>query len=224
MKIRGVTDIGVSRSENQDNFWASLLQIDGQEMGVVCVCDGMGGLSNGGTASRIVVEDVRSSLLEGVDVSNLASIIKQSNTTIYNVSKSGSKMGTTCTTICCIGSKFFLFHIGDSRCYQIRGNKIRQLSTDHSAIKKFNIPKEDSRYEKYKSKLTRCIGVKPSIQIDSFAGDYVVGDKFMLCSDGFWHTFEESNNSLPLDNLEGCIKSCIKHGEKDNITVCMLEV
>lgn len=224
MHIQSLTDIGSTRKENQDNYWSATLNIDGIETGFVCMCDGMGGLDNGGLASKIIVESVRDSVLKGIALYDLRDIIYQSNSVVYNLSSSGSKMGSTCTILCCRDGKYIIHHVGDSRCYRVQHDSITQLSRDHSVISEYGITKEENLdlYNRYKNKLTRCIGVKEDVTIDVIKGNYEDGDIFLLCSDGFWHYFESSDYMLNLNNLEECIKECINYGETDNISVSLL--
>ena len=37
MRIDSLTDIGVKRKENQDNYWSALLTVDGEEAGIICL-------------------------------------------------------------------------------------------------------------------------------------------------------------------------------------------
>lgn len=227
MNIQSVTDIGSTRRENQDNYWSALLNTDGSETGIVCICDGMGGLDNGGLASSIAVKTVRDCILEGTDFEELYNVLSQVNKNIYSLSSEGNRMGTTCTVLYCKEGKYSLLHVGDSRCYHIYDNSVEQVTEDNSVIAEYGITKENNRslYEKYKSKLTRCLGVKPDVEISRYNGNYKDGESFLLCSDGFWHYFEESGKSLRLENLEECIRDCMDvYGEQDNITACLLYV
>lgn len=228
MQLKSITDIGAKRKDNQDNYWSALLNIDGMDAGVICLCDGMGGLSNGGLASKIVVESVKEGILEGIPFKELDEIIMQANKTVYGLGQDEqSAMGTTCTILQCYGGKYDLWHVGDSRCYLQRGNTFKPITVDHSALREYGITKEaDERlYKKYKNSLTRCIGVKPDVQIDYYSGSYMKDDLFFVCSDGMWHYLSQCQVSREdLLNLDELVKSCINYGETDNITAGVLVV
>lgn len=228
MKISSLTDIGVKRKENQDNYWSALLSIDDQEAGVICLCDGMGGMNNGGLASRIVVEAVRDYIKTDIDFDGLRDVIQQANTTIYEIgSNEQSPMGTTCTVLFCYDNKYQILHVGDTRCYLLRDNSFEPLTTDHSALKKYGITRKGnpSLYNKYKNKLIRCVGAKPQVQIDYLEGEYFVGDTFFVCSDGLWHYLDDNDYyAEELFDLPDLIKKCINSGETDNITAGILKV
>lgn len=228
MKLTSLTDIGIKRRENQDNYWAARLDIDDEEAGVICLCDGMGGLSNGGLASKTVVDAVREYFMEDYDFDKLESVIKECNTKVLEIGKSKDKgMGTTCSILFCMNGRYEVLHVGDSRVYLVRNGELHQLSTDHSALNMYKVTKANNPklYAKYKNLLTRCIGVKPEVKIDHYDGEYFPGDKFFLCSDGLWHYFDDIQFDVSvLDDLDSLIKNCISNGETDNITVGVLEV
>lgn len=229
MRIDSLTDIGVKRKDNQDNYWSAILDVNGSEAGIVCICDGMGGLNNGGLASKMVVEAVRNHMLNDFDFSFLDSIISKVNLEILDMS-GGDKsklMGTTCTVLLCHKGTYYIFHIGDSRAYKVNSVKSELLTVDHSAVKEYNIRKQENPelWNRYKNKLTRCIGVKDTIFLDYYTGSYVDGDAFLLCSDGCWHLFDDVTlNKEMILNLPNLIKSCIANGETDNITVGVLHI
>jgi len=229
MILKTKTDKGIKRKENQDNYWSALLSVDDIESGIICLCDGMGGLNNGGLASRMVVESVKEYIKTSVDFTGLIDVIRHINKTIYELGKSENQsMGTTCTILFCSSGKYEILHVGDSRCYKTNSEGIFELvTTDHSALKKYNITKEDNYdlWKKFKNSLTRCIGVKPDVTIDYLEGNYTEGDKFMLCSDGLWHFLDEKvfRNESILD-FDLLIQQCIDNGETDNITIGVLEV
>lgn len=227
MFIDAKTDIGSTRSENQDNFWSTVCTIDGVETGIVCVCDGMGGLEDGGHASRMVIESIRDAVKSGVGLDSLVNVILKVNAEIYNMCSQGKRMGTTCTILYCQNNEYTIYHVGDSRCYKVDiDGSVYLLSTDHSVVRKYGITKQNNPelYEKYKSKLTNCIGVTPTVSVDTYRGNYSKGDTFILCSDGFWHSFDDNMCSMNLRDLCGCINTCINCGETDNITVSLLQI
>lgn len=228
MKIDSLTDIGVRRKENQDNYWSALLKVDGEDAGVICLCDGMGGLNNGGLASRIVVESVRDYFKSNIDFDGLSTVLQHANNTIHSIAVGeGSRMGTTCTVLLCYEGIYRILHVGDSRCYLLRDHNFSALTRDHSALAKYKITKDKNPdlYKKYKNSLTRCIGVKEFVQTDYIEGEYLPGDTFLCCSDGLWHYFDDYTYSEEqLFQLPELIKKCIDSGETDNITVGLLTV
>ena len=228
MNLQAVSDIGVKRKDNQDNYWAAISKVDGSDCGVICVCDGMGGLNDGGLASSIVVKAIKEGYKSGVPFKELEGVLQNANSIIYEKSSNGKKMGTTCTIVEAIEGKYRILHIGDSRCYRIskRGG-FDVLTSDHSALKVYELsPEKDySMWKKYKNSLTRCIGVKPRIKMDYREGSYNRGDRFLVCSDGMWHLFEKNCFRLEdLDDVKTLVSKAIREGETDNITCCIITV
>ena len=99
MKLISLTDIGVKRRENQDNYWSALLSVDGGEAGVICMCDGMGGLNSGGLASKMVASAVRDYLKTSIDFYGLKDVIEQANKSIYELSFDISHPSVNITTL-----------------------------------------------------------------------------------------------------------------------------
>ena len=229
MRLISLTDIGVKRKENQDNYWSALLSVDGEDAGVICMCDGMGGLNSGGLASRMVASAVRDYLKTSIDFYGLKDVIEYANKSIYELSNGDKSavMGTTCTVLLCYKGKYRILHVGDSRCYLLSNHEFNVLTVDHSAIKQYGITKEKSEllYKRYKNSLTRCIGVKPEVTLDYYEGNYSDGDSFLVCSDGLWHYLEDYDYfEEDLFDLKGLVQKCMDSGETDNITVGVLTV
>lgn len=229
MRILSLTDIGVSRKDNQDNYWAARLDVNNKEYGVLCLCDGMGGLNNGGLASKMVVETVRNYCLQDLDLHGLIQEISKCNLEIYNLGKNSNKLlGTTCTVLISDSDSYRIAHIGDSRCYFYDGTGTKAVTVDHSALQKYGVTMQNNPvlFKKYKNSLTRCIGVKPKIQMDTYKGKCSKGNKFLVCSDGFWHYFKENKlqEISSVSMLNNLVNSYMSMGETDNITVGVLEV
>lgn len=228
LKIKSITDIGIKRTENQDNYWSARLLVDDEEAGVICLCDGMGGLSNGRLASKIVVENVKEFFKSSINFEELERVLQRSNKSIFDLAKSDNvQMGTTCTVLFCYKGMYRILHVGDSRCYLLRGDSFNPLTQDHSALVKYNIKKQEAPdlYKRYKNSLTRCIGVLPDVRMDYFEGVYEDGDVFLCCSDGLWHYFDDYVfERESLFELPELVKKCIDSGETDNITAGLLMI
>lgn len=231
MELKSLTDAGVKVYDNQDNYWAARLLIDGEEVGVICLCDGMGGLDNGALASKIVVSEVKKYLINTADTKSIESIILRANRELFKLSSAkGIKSGTTCTLVICRGGNYEIYHVGDSRCYHMNSalNSVSILTEDHTVIAKYEkegkiLPENLKR--KYKNTLVRCVGVSESVVVDYIKGTYNSGDMFLVCSDGFWHSLEVGHFfDGSLDRLDLLAKKFISLGETDNITAVWIKV
>ena len=218
MKIDSISDIGVRRKDNQDNYWSAILDIDGLESGVVCVCDGMGGLSNGGIVSSIVTRAVKDYVMEFGTLEGLRDRLDEKNTEVFKMAEEqGNRWGTTCSVVLCMDGVYQIYQIGDSRVYRITDGTVTQITRDHSAIVRFKIDKktDPEKWNKYKNLLT----------MDYFEGRYKSGDVFFVCSDGCWHYLDDVGFTLDkISDLNALIQNCIKAGETDNLTASVLYV
>ena len=143
MKLRawGVSDVGMKRDKNEDSF---LLEPD---MGLFAVADGMGGHQGGERASRLAVEIIGREVRRvdlgdpqpagpGVDVPaarGLRGASELAGRTIYDMAETDPEllgMGTTLTSLLFFGQRAYLAHVGDSRAYLFRDDRIEQLTED----------------------------------------------------------------------------------------------
>lgn len=228
MRIKSISNIS-KRKENQDNYWSAILDVNSREVGVLCVCDGMGGLEDGGKASEVLVKAIRNHFLEVGTIEGIEDVVERANSDIKQVVK--GKSGTTCTLLMCFDGHYYIYNVGDSRCYKWRqciDDSVKKLTEDHTVIQKFKNEGKEITEEiraKYKNVLTKCVGVLPSVKYDIFTGEYESGDKFLVCSDGFWHTIKKEDFvSGDIMNLENIVNRCMELGEVDNITACILEI
>lgn len=224
MKIQGFTDIGVRYKNNQDTYLVMRLNVDGVESCLLLLCDGMGGLEDGSFASQSVVKAIRD-LCESANLSkeSVLEAINSVNTMLLEkYSSIGKQCGTTCSLLLLSEGSYWGYHIGDSRLYHFRGSNYKILTEDHTAL---NLKRKRGEVitpeieRRYRSTLSRCIGVVKSPRVDYVEGNYSVGDIFVACSDGFWHYWDMS-----LENLEDTIEMVKSKGERDNISVVSVEV
>ncbi|MCC6748618.1 MAG: Stp1/IreP family PP2C-type Ser/Thr phosphatase [Deltaproteobacteria bacterium] len=204
MRIRyaAKTDVGMKRTHNEDYF--SLME-DEQ---LFIVADGMGGHSSGEVASRLAAETVSEFYQRTKDEDatwpykmdrNLSYIenrlvcgIKLANYKIYEAASKDIRfkgMGTTIVTALLGGDKIYVAHVGDSRCYRIRGGAIQQVTRDHSLLEDYKDAKPDMTEEEernfpHKNVITRALGMRDTVQVDIRTEEVADGDLFLLCSDG----------------------------------------
>ena len=105
-------------------------------------------------------------------------------------------MGTTIVSGQVVGDKFYIAHVGDSRCYRIRGDGIQQMTRDHSLLEDYkdakpNMSEEEQRKFPHKNVITRALGMRETVQVDVLAHDIQDKDVFLLCSDGLSGMIED---------------------------------
>jgi protein phosphatase len=249
LQIAGLTDTGRVRRRNEDSIGYDSV------LGLLVLADGMGGHLGGEVASNMtvdtIIEEVQTHLpainsgqtdsatgfsLESVCVQDAIEI---ANDRVYRKSAEGPElrgMGTTVVTLLFYDNRLSLAHIGDSRCYRLRGGQMEQMTKDHSLMQElidrgFYTP-EEARKSLNKNLVTKALGIDPTITADMQEDLVLKGDIYLLCSDGLTDLVEDDEISLTItefsDNLEEAAKQLItkanQNGGKDNISVILCRV
>lgn len=240
MKMWGITNTGLVRSENQDAYAA--FTVGGYSAAVVC--DGMGGTNGGHVASGIAVEqfekELRAVLQENAGEEQLRQAtlyaISLANDAIRRAAAQNADYQHMGTTLVCALAKEDLVmvgNIGDSRAYHINGEGIRQISRDHSVVEsmveKGDITPQEARRHPNRNLITRALGPDTQAQADTFAVAWHPGDFILLCTDGLVNTVSDQEMLFEVLH-DGDIESCLDHlmqislrrGAPDNVTVVLL--
>jgi len=238
-----LTDVGHVRSNNEDS-WS---QIPDENFFVLA--DGMGGHQAGEIASheavailsRLVKEDKAKPLLSK-SVDDIVDILRQAfyrvNAGVYTLSCQNEDWKGMGTTLCCLiihPQGAICAHVGDSRIYRLRSQRLEQLTQDHSLLRELadlgQIEEDQTSGGLYRNILTRAIGTEPIVEPTVMVSDIAVGDAFLLCSDGLSDLLSKADIEKILnqgDDLEENAKKLIKvakqRGGYDNITVVLVKV
>ncbi len=233
------TSAGRVRTNNQDRF----LIIDDR---LFIVADGMGGHVGGEVAAQLTVETL-ARLGPGDDVLSADSVIAQVETANRGIlTRARSEpdlrgMGTTLTGIAVIEGDdttpalLLVINVGDSRTYWLRGGDLEQLSEDHSVVgelqREGKLTAVDARTHKSRSVLTRALGVEPDVECDVLEIVPIVGDRFLICSDGLPTELTDQTIAATLRQLRdpqeaaaALVREAVDHGGRDNVTVIVVDV
>jgi protein phosphatase len=97
-------------------------------------------------------------------------------------------LGATVTVAMIVGDVLSIAHVGDSRCYKLSGDRLEQLTEDHSLVQKMintgNLSRSEARVHPYRNVIYRSIGADEHLEIDIIRRKLTSGDIIMLCSDG----------------------------------------
>jgi len=246
------TDVGRKRQINEDAFFRD------DARGFYVVADGVGGHNKGEIASREAVDSLRSWVYgAGRDLDRLVARIEQGDSDcvweIRRLLESGVKnacymvygmaeldpekkgMSTTLSAMLVRANIAFAVHVGDSRVYRLRGGSVLQLTEDHTLInykvKQGLMSKAEAEKAAGKNVITRAVGHKDYVQVDTADIDVVTGDRFLLCSDGL-HGYFSDDRDVGLLCSDGSVEECAdaaislanQRGGKDNITAVVVEV
>jgi protein phosphatase len=250
MKIiaRGLTDVGRKRDHNEDSFLVD------EENGLFVVADGMGGHAGGGTASKLAVETVRDDLRKSKEKSPqsftgasalaenplkdlLREAVEAACFNIFQAAQSDTRlagMGTTVTAAQFVGDQAFFAHVGDSRCYLVRKERIYQVSEDHSLVneqlKAGVITPDEARHSRFKNIITRSVGFEEEVLVDIMGLKIEVGDKYAICCDGLYNLVEDHEilKIMVENGLDDAPRKLIElandRGGDDNITVVVVRI
>lgn len=229
-----VSETGMRRSNNEDAIL--FLKPDKpwieQAMGsLAIIADGMGGHSKGEKASLLATEIIAQEYYKKIThpLTGLKNASLKANNAIAregNSFKNG--MGTTCTATAIIDEKVFIMHIGDSRCYHIKKDKLRLITRDHTVENELAENDNDSMFHN-KHILTKSLGsdVLNESPADVFVleDSFEINDKIFLCTDGvnghisdfeIQKFFEESKTIK--DVSKKIIKTVLNRGAFDNFS------
>ena len=197
MKYRyaAVTDVG-KREINED----SLLTMEGR-YGLACaLADGLGGQGFGDVASQIAVEAAGEQLKGWFPVGKrrMTACVEEANRRVRRKQNEQSvPMMTTLSLLRTNGPYVHIAHVGDTRIYWFRDERILYQSTDHSVTQMMvtcgELSPEQVRGHASRNLLTRAIGYRTEVQAEYYRGRAHHGDRLLLCTDGFWEWVLESD-------------------------------
>ena len=226
------TDLGLVRSGNEDSALTCA--------NLIAVADGMGGHAGGEVASAIaintleqllpVISDLKVDVASREDL--FLNITYEVDSQILAKSKDSpelSGMGTTLTALSILDNNVELLHIGDSRCYRYRNNKLEQLSYDHTVMQELldqgRLTPEEIIDHPQRSLLTQALMGDSGIDPILVSYEIKKGDQFLLCSDGLTNVLSEYEISKiieankPEDIAPALIAEVKVKGAPDNITI-----
>jgi len=232
VRASSLTDVGRVRERNEDACFA------GQH--VFAVADGLGGHQAGEVASDLALASVRA--LDQTDARSaakgIADAVRKGNRAVHDRAGSDESlqgMGTTMTAVVISGDTAFIAHVGDSRCYLIRGGAITQLSRDHTLVARMvsegRLTPEQAEAHPQRSVLTRALGADRDVDVDESRITVMDGDRLLLCSDGLTGMLSDdelrdfATGGSDLDEIcRRLVDAANERGGLDNITVVLVDV
>ena len=241
---------GMVRSHNEDAAF-----VDGAA-GLAVLADGMGGYNAGEVASGIAVDVITRNLLPELmsrrDLTKVDSTsglthaalrlqqqIAAANQAIHEASQARPEcagMGTTIVASVFCGNRASIAHVGDSRCYRLRGLELEQLTRDHSLLQEQidsgMLTPERAKYSLNKNLVTRALGIDESAPVDIVEYRVETDDIYLLCSDGLSDMVDADAIARVLvrdrANLGGAAAELVdlanRAGGRDNISVVLVGI
>jgi len=237
---------GRIRHDNQDVCAAA------PELGIFVVCDGMGGAAAGEIASQMAADTFLQSLGHSAPgpgpstagataKSRLEQAVVAANRAVYQRSQKYRAlrgMGTTLvaahihsTESACTA---LIAHVGDSRCYLLRNNRLNLLTTDHSVVEEQIraglLSRQQAEFSPIRNIITRAIGTQATVPVDILEHSMLSGDVLLLASDGLTRELSDpaiarilTTHTADLNAAcDALIHTANANGGRDNITVLLI--
>lgn len=224
------------------------------DIGLYVVADGMGGHAAGEVASQEAVETVLGMVRSGYAAVEafetegpteatvqrvqrlLESAVQAATYMIYAIAENDPEqkgMGTTLSALLLMRTHAVVAQVGDSRIYLVRSGAVYQLTEDHTLVawqvKQGIISEAEAELSPHKNVITRAVGSRDYVQVDTQTIETQPGDRFLLCSDGL-HGYLKEQEIVPLltlgpDTAVGkLIDLANQRGGRDNITAVVVEL
>lgn len=229
----GRTDPGLKRTHNEDAY------VILEDHHLFVIADGMGRHAAGEVASQLCVDAVTEAFrTPGADgpsphppprAARLRSAIVLANARILSAAQDNDAhagMGTTVVAAYFSPSKqrVYVAHVGDSRCYRLRGGKLLQLTQDHT-LGAAGITGKSA------AALSRAVGIEENVEVDVSMESPLPGDIYLLCSDGLSRMVSDDVIRTTLEStrdLEEATRILVdkanQQGGRDNITAILVRV
>ena len=243
MKTWAMTDIGLVRKENQDDY--AVYQHEATGHTVCVVCDGMGGAAGGQLASHLAVttfiQEIGRLLTRDMTPEQLREVssyaVSQANKAIRDAARASTdcrNMGTTLVAAVSCEDGVVVSNVGDSRAYHITPDGITRVTKDHSLVESMvdrgDITAEEARRHPNRNLITRALGPDISALCDGYICPMEPGDFLLLCTDGLVDTvtdqemlFEVIHGSGPDTCLDRLLDISKRNGASDNVTAVLMQ-
>ncbi len=236
-------DTGLVRAMNQDAW--RIEELDRHTV-LAAVCDGMGGAKSGNIASKLAIDvfvdevcrSYKNSMTQEQTEQLLVNAVKLANFTVFEQSQQVEDfagMGTTLVAALVCGKEATVINVGDSRCYHITREDIRQVTVDHSVVQMMvdrgELTPEEARVYPGRNLITRAVGTAPTVESDVFCVRLERGDTILLSSDGLHNEVDDQEILFEVVhgvNNDNCCQRLLeianKRGSPDNVTAVLVMV
>lgn len=208
------------RTHNEDGFVCAPC------FGLFAVADGMGGHNAGEVASALALDKLGGALDErmALQATRTEALVEAFRTANWHVFKAAQQnkeqagMGCTLSAVLLTASLLVGAHVGDSRIYRLRGGALVQFTKDHAVPQMPHL-------------ITRAIGAKETVNVDTFRTRIEPEDVFLLCTDGVTNALADpmvarllvSARRAPATAVDEILRAALRNA-KDNLTAVVLRI
>ncbi|MEV0554806.1 MerR family transcriptional regulator [Streptomyces sp. NPDC050597] len=230
LRYSALSDTGLVRPANQDTAYAGTR--------VLAVADGFG--SGGAPASSAAVEALKflddEPLPAGSVLNLLEDAVQGATQAVQEVAGPTNEIGTTLTAMVWTGSQLALVHIGDSRAYLLRDGGLFRITHDHTMVQSMLdegrlTPDEATAHPQRALLLKALTGSGPAPDLDVRLHDALVGDRYLLCSDGLSAVVPEATirDTLttapgPDEAAQALVRAANDSGGPDNVSCVVADL
>lgn len=244
-----LTDVGKVRDHNEDAIASDA------DIGLWVLADGMGGYNAGEVASGIAVKTIVDQVTEAckreprgdIEPSTgymrqtilLRDAVARANKVIHQTAQSQPQcegMGTTLVACLLYDNRVSIAHVGDSRLYRLRDNRLEQITLDHSLLQELVdrgfYSQEEAQRSSNRNYVTRALGVEASVDVEVQEVEVEKHDYLLMCSDGLPDMVEDEDIHLTISTFdkdintigEQLIKLTNDNGGRDNVSVVLVHI
>src|SRR5262249_16893718 len=232
------------RSNNQDSYTAVRAphaEAWRQRGHVFLVADGMGAHAVGELASKMACDLIPHNYMKMRAGTPAESIVKtfQNVSSLIHSRASANRdfqgMGTTSSALLLLPEGPLIAHVGDSRFYRIRRERVDQFSFDHSLVwelvRRNHLTSEQAKLSVPKNVITRSLGPEVEIEVDVEGPLSVeLGDVYVLCSDGLSGPVDDpeigafASTFHPRDACRSLVRLAKPRCVRDNIPALIVRI
>lgn len=233
----GISEAGLIRPVNEDCI------LVGTRLFVLA--DGMGGYEGGQLASSTAVAAVKQYFDAHPDTVYSESAMREAvlfanHAILYQKVSSGTyqEMGTTLILAAIAEDHLYWAHVGDSRLYIWNAGRLTQITKDHSFVMTLvdegKISREEMRAHPRKNEITRAVGIRAALEVDT--GTIALDSPMMIliCSDGLSTPIDDNTITEAFNDcgrgeeaLKACAEQLLKKvyeaGASDNISAILVQ-
>lgn len=243
MRVAGDTHTGRVRKHNEDSY-IYILNPE-QDAGLFGVADGMGGHEGGEVASYLTMYHIIDAWnqRQGRTFSSreeirsfLSQTLKQANEQIYRINKKlkiRRPMGTTCTLGVLWNRYLILAHVGDSRCYRVRRNRLSLLTSDQNwmaeMVQTGRLSPMEAAMHPLAKTLSNCVGAMEELYVKLETLIIHEGDRYFFCTDGVSSLIDDEyllqeivNAKTPAESVRHTLHQALRNGGLDNLSAVSL--
>lgn len=230
LRSAALSDIGRIRRTNEDRV------LRDEALNLYGVADGVGGLPGGAEAAQCAVDVIHHEVSHSDGEPDLVRITNAANDAVAKLGVHFSPhfgIGSTLTWGLFRRGELRLAHVGDSRCYGLRGSDFESLTTDHSVENEAKARRARGELiwvsEQHRNALTRCIGQSTPLQVDLLTRPLQAGDRYLFCSDGVTRMIRDNElaeqmgrNEEPAVIIRELVDMANLRGGLDNSTIVLV--